>query len=124
MRLVRDPGQFDVLLTGNLFGDIVSDLSSGLGGGISASPSMSSGDDVWLFENPHGDAPDLVGTGQASPIPMLRPAILMLRHLGENDAADRIRGALDAALLAGLRTVDLGGEAGCDAVRDAIVLRL
>ncbi|MHC4830907.1 MAG: isocitrate/isopropylmalate family dehydrogenase, partial [Planctomycetota bacterium] len=124
MRLVRDPLRFDVLLAGNLFGDIVSDLASGLGGGISASPSISIADGVRSFENPHGKVPELTGTGKASPIPMLVPAILMLEHLGEADAARRTWSALEGVLEDGLRTVDLGGEAGCAEVQRALIARL
>jgi isocitrate dehydrogenase (NAD+) len=130
MRLVKRPGDFDVMLTGNLFGDIVSDLCSGLAGGITASPSMSYGGNllreggIALFENPHGKAPELVGTGGSNPLPMIRTANQMLRHLGEHEAADRIRGAVMAALEAGLSTVDQGGRDGCAAVERAIVGRL
>jgi len=124
MRLVRDPSQFDVLLTLNLFGDIISDLCSGLAGGISASPSASYGRGIALFENPHGKAPELVGTGKANPIPMLRTALLMLEHLDEKAAAARIEQALFAACRDGLLTVDKGGEAGIEAVKEAIISRL
>jgi isocitrate dehydrogenase (NAD+) len=121
MRLVKDPSGFDVLLTGNLFGDIVSDLCAGLAGGISAAPSASYGDGIALFENPHGHAPHLVGTGQANPIPMLRTAVLMLAHLGEADAAERLESAIAQASAAGLHTVDQGGEDGCAAVQAAVL---
>jgi len=121
MRLVKWPMQFDVLLTANLFGDIVSDLCSGLAGGISASPSASYGDDVALFENPHGKAEDLVGSGLASPIPMLRTSVLMLDHIGETEAAKRIDSAIHSAFSDGLRTVELGGTDGCAAVQSALL---
>ena len=124
MRLVRNPHHFDVLLTLNLFGDIISDLCSGLAGGISASPSASYGGNIALFENPHGKAPELVGTGAASPIPTLRAALLMLDHLGEKAAAGRIEVALRAALADGLRTTDLGGTATLTETRDAIIAKL
>ena len=124
MRLVRDPSQFDVLLTGNLFGDIVSDLASRLAGGIMASPSASYGEGVAMFENPHGKAPELVGTGRANPLPMLLPARLMLVHIGEEAAADRISRAIDGALAAGLRTVERGGAHGLAEVQDAVIARL
>ena len=121
MRLVKWPMQFDVLLTANLFGDIVSDLCSGLAGGISASPSASYGDDVALFECPHGKAESLVGSGLASPIPMLRTSVLMLDHLGETEAAQRIDAAIHSAFSNGLRTVDLGGTDGCAAVQSTLL---
>ena len=121
MRLVRDPSWFDVLLTGNLFGDIVSDLCAGLAGGIMASPSASFGEGIAMFENPHGNAPELVGTGRANPIPIIRTAAMMLTHLGETTAADRIEAALEAIVADGLRTVDMGGTAGCSEVQAALV---
>jgi isocitrate dehydrogenase (NAD+) len=130
MRLVKRPSDFDVMLAGNLFGDIISDLCSGLAGGITASPSVSYGGNllreggIALFENPHGKAPGLAGTGRANPLPMIRTANQLLRHLGENAAADRIRGAVMASLEAGLSTVDQGGSDGCAAVERAIVSRL
>ncbi|MFT5685117.1 MAG: isocitrate dehydrogenase (NAD+) [Myxococcota bacterium] len=121
MRMVRNPRQFDVLLALNLFGDIVSDLASGLAGGITASPSASHGGGIAMFENPHGNAPELVGNGRANPIPMLRTAVLMLEHLGETSAAARIERALFAVCEAGLKTVDLGGDAGCAEVKAALL---
>jgi isocitrate dehydrogenase (NAD+) len=124
MRLVKDPAQFDVLLCGNLFGDIVSDLASGLGGGITASPSMSLGEGVRLYANPHGNAPHLVGTGRANPLPMLLSALPLVRDLGEADAARRIEQALHASLAAGLRTHEVGGSASTADVRDALCSRL
>lgn len=124
MYLVKDPTWFDVLLTGNLFGDIVSDLCAGLAGGITAAPSASYGEGIALFENPHGVAPDLVGTGRANPIPMVRTAALMLSHLGETDAATRVEAAIAAAYAGGLRTVDQGGEDGCAAAQAAVLHHL
>jgi isocitrate dehydrogenase (NAD+) len=124
MHLVRNPLRFDVLLTGNLFGDIVSDLCSGLGGGISTSPSLSRSEEIFLFENPHGKAPDLVGTGLANPLPMIQAAIPMLCHLGEDAAARNIRAAMEGALRGGLSPVDQGGSDGCAAFETAILARL
>ncbi len=124
MKLVRWPMSFDVLLTGNLFGDIVGDLVSGLAGGISASASYSVGDGPALFENPHGKALNLVGTGMANPIPMLIAATHLLRHMGEAPTADRVRDAIDGACAAGLRTVEFGGSAGCREVQEAVIARL
>lgn len=124
MRLVRRPSDFDVLLTANLFGDIVSDLASGLAGGITAAASGSIGDGVTLFENPHGKSPGLTGTGRANPIPMIMTSLLMLRHLGEYDAAARIHWAVCAILEGGMRTVELGGDAGCAEVQRALIERL
>jgi len=124
MHLIRNPLRFDVLLTGNLFGDIVSDLCSGLGGGISTSPSLSRSEEIFLFENPHGKAPDLVGTGLANPLPMIQAAIPMLCHLGEDAAARNIRTAMEGALQGGLSPVDQGGSDGCAAFEKAIRARL
>jgi len=124
MRMVRNPRQFDVLLALNLFGDIVSDLASGLAGGITASPSASHGSGIAMFENPHGKAPELTGTGRANPIPMLRTAVLMLEHLGETEAAARIERAIFAVCEAGISTVELGGADGCVEIKDAILSRL
>ncbi len=124
MKLVRWPMSFDVLLTGNLFGDIVGDLCSGLAGGITAATTCSYGDGVALFENPHGKAESLIGTGKANPIPTLRAALYMLRHLGEHEAKDRIEGALHAAVKAGLCPVERGGTDGIVEIRDAITARL
>jgi isocitrate dehydrogenase (NAD+) len=124
MRLVRNPNQFDVLLCGNLFGDIVSDLASGLAGGIVASASYSVGDQVAIFENPHGKAPELVGQDAANPLPMLRAAKHMLRHLGERAAADRLLAAIEGTVAAGIATKDQGGAARCSEVEAAILARL
>lgn len=124
MRMVRWPTSFDVLLCGNLFGDIVSDLAAGLAGGITVGGAVNHGDGVEIFENPHGRAPDLVGTGRASPLPGLVQAVNLLRSLGETDAAERIDAALRTALLAGLRPVDAGGDDGCAQVQTAVESRL
>lgn len=124
MKLVRNPRAFDVLLAGNLFGDIVSDLASGLGGGILASPSASYGEGCALFENPHGKAPELVGTGLANPVPMLRAGALLLRHIGSHAVADRVDGAIRAVYAAGLATVEQGGAARCDEVERALLARI
>ena len=124
MRLVRNPNQFDVLLCGNLFGDIVSDLASGLAGGIAAAASYSVGDEVAIFENPHGKAPELVGRDAANPIPMLQAAKHMLRHLGEDAAADRLLAAIEGTTASGLQTADQGGTARCSEIEAAILERI
>ena len=77
-----------------------------------------------MFENPHGKAPELVGANKANPIPMLRPAVLMLEHIGEKGAAARIDQAMRAAVEAGLRTADMGGDATTEQARDAIIANL
>ncbi len=124
MRLVKDPSQFDVLLCGNLFGDIVADLVTGLAGGIATAGATNYGDDVVVFENPHGKAPELTGTGRANPVPMIIQGINLLHHIGEGDAARRLAQATMDTLGSGLKTADQGGDAGCVAVRDAVLGRL
>ncbi len=123
MKLVRWPQSFDVLLCGNLFGDIVADLAAGLAGGISVGGSHNFGDELQLFENPHGKAPELVGTGKANPIGNLLMGIALLHSLDETEPAHRLRAALEA-VLPELRTVDHGGEHGCRAVEEAITTAL
>ena len=107
MQVVRDPQQFDVVLTGNLFGDILSDLAAALPGSLGLLPSASVGGEVSLFEPVHGSAPDIAGTDRANPIGTLLSAALLLDELGEAEAADAIRHGVDKTLDAGLRTADL-----------------
>ena len=124
MRLTRWPAQFDVLLCGNLFGDIVSDLAAGLTGGILTGASASYGDAAAIFANPHGKALDIVGADKANPIPLLRAAKHMLRHLGEDAAADRLIAAIEGAVAAGVHTADMGGSASTSELKAAILERL
>jgi 3-isopropylmalate dehydrogenase len=108
MQLIRDPKQFDVILTGNIFGDILSDEASMLSGSIGLLPSASVGDKVGVYEPIHGSAPDIAGQGIANPIATISSASMMLRFaLGENEAADRIDNAIKQALSEGYRTKDL-----------------
>jgi 3-isopropylmalate dehydrogenase len=109
MQLIRDPRQFDVILTGNIFGDILSDAASMLSGSIGLLPSASTGEGVGLFEPIHGSAPDIAGQGIANPIATIASAAMMLRYgLDENRAADRIDAAIQRALREGYRTGDIG----------------
>ncbi len=109
MQLIRDPRQFDVILTGNIFGDILSDAASMLSGSIGLLPSASTGDGVGLFEPIHGSAPDIAGQGIANPIATIASAAMMLRYaLDETSAADRIDAAIKQALADGYRTGDIG----------------
>jgi isocitrate dehydrogenase (NAD+) len=125
MQLALDPGPFDVVLLENLYGDIVSDLASGLVGGLGLVPGANIGTAAAVFEAVHGSAPDLAGRDAANPLALILSAALMLRHLGESDAADRIDLAVVDALQEGsVRTRDLGGTAGTRAMRDAIVARV
>lgn len=112
MQVVKDPRQFDVVLTGNLFGDILSDLAAALPGSLGLLPSASVGGNVGLFEPVHGSAPDIAGTDQANPIAAILSGALLLDELDETDAASAIRHAVDATLDKGLRTADLASEKG------------
>ncbi len=112
MNLVMDPTKYDVLLLGNLFGDIVSDLAAGLVGGLGVVPGANIGDNCAVFEAVHGSAPDIAGKNMANPTALIFSALLMLRHIGENDAADRIWKAILVTLSIGQNvTPDLGGTA-------------
>ncbi len=112
MHLVMRPEQFDVLVLPNLYGDIVSDLCAGLVGGLGVVPGANLGKDVAVFEAVHGSAPDIADQNVANPTALLLSAVMMLRHLGETDAAVRVKAALDRVLSAGeVRTRDLGGSA-------------
>ena len=90
MQLVLDPRQFDVLLLPNLYGDVVSDLAAGLVGGLGMVPSGNLGEDAALFEAVHGTAPDIAGKGVANPTALLLSGVMMLRHIGEPEAARRV----------------------------------
>ena len=111
MHLVMRPETFDVLVLPNLYGDIVSDLCAGLVGGLGVVPGANLGENAAVFEAVHGSAPDLAGQNLANPTALLLSSLLMLHHLGEDAAADRIRTGLDQVLTTGVRTRDLGGEA-------------
>ncbi|HHI80431.1 MAG TPA: isocitrate/isopropylmalate dehydrogenase family protein [Planctomycetes bacterium] len=113
MRLVMDPTQFDVLVMENLFGDILSDLSSGLIGGLGMAPSANIGEKYSVFEAVHGSAPDIAGKGLANPTALILSGVLMLHHIGEGEAAARIEKAVERTLSdPANRTGDLGGSAG------------
>jgi len=125
MQLVRDPGQFDVLLLENLYGDIVSDLCAGLVGGLGVVPGANVGDDVAVFEAVHGSAPDIAGKRLANPTAVILSGVEMLKHVGEADAARRVEAAVHAVLAEpALRTRDLGGKATTDQFTDAVIERL
>ena len=122
MQLVLHPERFDVLVLENLFGDIVSDLAAGLVGGLGVAPGANHGEGVAVFEAVHGSAPDIAGQGIANPLALMRSAILMLRHLGQNTAVDRIRGALyETIVTQKVMTRDLGGEASTREFTDSVV---
>jgi isocitrate dehydrogenase (NAD+) len=112
MKLVLDPSQFDVLVMENLFGDIISDLTSGLIGGLGVAPGGNFGKGCSVFEAVHGSAPDIAGKGIANPTALILSGALMLQHLGENEPAERIRGAVNRVLGEGKTvTRDLAGSA-------------
>jgi isocitrate dehydrogenase (NAD+) len=125
MKLVIDPWQFDVLVTTNLFGDILSDLVAGLVGGLGMAPGANIGRDAAIFEAVHGSAPDIAGKGLANPIALLLAAAMMLEHVGRHDLAARLRRAIDQTLnVDQVRTGDLGGRASTAAFTQALVARI
>ncbi len=122
MHLVMDPSKFDVLLLGNLFGDIVSDLAAGLVGGLGVVPGANIGDDCAVFEAVHGSAPDIAGKNLANPTALIFSALLMLRHLGEGQAADTIWKSMVVTLAEGHKlTRDLGGTCSTTEYADELV---
>jgi len=125
MQLVIDPNRFDVIVTTNLFGDILSDLVSGLVGGLGLAPGANIGREAAIFEAVHGTAPDIAGQGIANPGALVLAACLMLDHVGDRFRADRIRRALEATIRAGsVLTKDLGGSATTREFTDAVITRL
>jgi isocitrate dehydrogenase (NAD+) len=125
MKLVINPHQFDVLVMENLYGDIVSDLCAGLVGGLGVVPAANLGTDYAVFEAVHGSAPDIAGKNVANPTALILSAVMMLRHLGETAAADRIESAVRQVLEKGERTTpDLGGPASTTEMTDAIIAAL
>lgn len=125
MQIVLDPHQYDVLLMENLYGDIMSDLCSGLTGGLGVAPGANIGDECAVFEAVHGSAPDIAGQNKANPIALTISAAMMLRHIGERAAARRIEVAIDRVLLDGtVRTGDMGGTASTTEITDAIIAAL
>lgn len=126
MQLVRNPGQFDVIVTGNLFGDILSDQASMCAGSIGMLPSASlDARQKGLYEPIHGSAPDIAGQGKANPLATILSAAMMLRYsLGQAGNADRIEAAVAEALSTGARTADLGGSHSTRAMGDAVLAAL
>ncbi len=125
MALVLDPHQFDVIVTENMFGDILSDQAAGLVGGLGFAPGANIGKDAAIFEAVHGSAPDIAGKNIANPTALLLAACLMLDHLGLGETAERLRRALLDTLHEGeILTRDLGGSAGTDEFAAAVAARL
>ena len=122
MQLVLNPYQFDVIVAPNLYGDILSDLCAGLIGGLGLAPAANIGDEVSIFEPVHGSAPDLAGKKVANPTAMILSAVLMMRQIGETEAADRIEKAIEAVINAGRYTTpDLGGHSSTLEMADAVM---
>ena len=125
MKLVINPHAFDVMVMENLFGDIVSDLTAGLVGGLGLAPSANVGEGVAVFEAVHGSAPDIAGKGIANPTALILSAVLMLRYLSEREAADRIENAVRTVFARGeMRTGDLGGSATTGQFVDAVLAEM
>jgi len=125
MQLVLDPWQFDVILTTNLFGDILSDEMAGLVGGLGMAPAANIGVDAAIFEAVHGSAPDLAGRGVANPLALLLASAMMLDHVERQDLARRMRKAIDLTLNEDkVRTRDLGGTASTEQFTQSIIERL
>jgi len=125
MQLVINPLRFDVLLLENLYGDIVSDLGAGLVGGLGIVPGANIGEEIAVFEAVHGAAPDIAGRGIANPSALIQTSVLMLKHLGQREAADRIQSALEKVLAEGkMITRDLGGNATTLEFTDAVIRSL
>jgi isocitrate dehydrogenase (NAD+) len=125
MQLVLNPWQFDVIVTTNLFGDILSDLIAGLIGGLGLAPGANIGTQAAIFEAVHGSAPDIAGKGLANPVALLLASALMLDHAGLPDLGTRLRTAVhDAVVTDGVRTRDLGGDIGTKEITNAIIARL
>src|SRR5213593_4602547 len=125
MQLVQKPELYDVLVLPNLYGDIVSDLAAGLVGGLGVAPGANIGTEAAVFEPVHGSAPKYAGLNKANPTALILSGVLMLRHLGEQAAAEQVESALRAVIADGRRTTyDLGGDAGTREFADAIIERL
>ncbi|HEX7490812.1 MAG TPA: isocitrate/isopropylmalate dehydrogenase family protein [Candidatus Limnocylindrales bacterium] len=125
MQLVQKPEMYDVLVLPNLYGDIVSDLCAGLVGGLGVAPGANIGPDAAVFEAVHGSAPKYAGQNKANPTALMLSGVLLLRHIGQQTAAERVEGAIRDVIAEGrITTYDLGGSAGTSQFADAIVARL
>ena len=129
MQLVRKPQQFDVLVLPNLYGDIISDLCAGLVGGLGLAPGANLGDDAAIFESTHGSAPKYAGQNKVNPMAMMLSGVMMLRHLGENKAADRLEKAVAGVIAEGKSVTydmkpDGAGAVGTSQVADAVIEKL
>ena len=130
MQLVRRPQQFDIIVAPNLYGDIISDLCAGLVGGLGLAPGANIGDEMAVFEPTHGSAPKYTGQNRVNPVAMMLSGVMMLRHLGEAEAAGRVEKAIAEVIAEGRQvTYDMkpgaGGKAvGTSQVADAVIEKL
>jgi homoisocitrate dehydrogenase len=124
MKLILQPEGYRIIVTTNMFGDILSDLAAALVGGLGTLPAANLGGSAAVFEPVHGSAPDIAGQGIANPIATVLASAMLLDHLGEANAANQVRRAVDLALTDGVRTPDLGGQATTHAMTQAIIDRL
>ncbi len=125
LQLVLDPTRFDMLLLENLYGDIVSDMCAGFIGGLGMAPGANIGEDGAIFEAVHGSAPDIAGKNLANPLALILSSAMLLDHLGEQDAARRVRAAVEAVLREGKKlTRDLGGSAGTTEIAEAVAAKV
>jgi isocitrate dehydrogenase (NAD+) len=125
MQLVSRPQQFDVLVMGNLYGDLISDLGAGVVGGVSATAGINIGEGIRVYESFHGGSREAVGENRANPLPLLLPAADLLESVGQGEAARRIIAAVETVLTEGrVRTPDLGGQATTTEMADAIIAAL
>jgi isocitrate dehydrogenase (NAD+) len=125
MQLVLDPTRFDVIVTTNMFGDILSDLCAGLVGGLGLAPASNIGADAAMFEAVHGSAPDIAGKGVANPAALIQAAALLCDHVGQTEVGARVQQAVERVIVRGeVRTPDLGGEATTAELTDAVLAEL
>jgi len=125
MQLVMNPWQYDIILTENLYGDILSDLCSGLVGGLGLVPGANLGAECAIFEAVHGSAPDIAGQDKANPTALIQSAVLMLHHIGEAATAEKVQAALEKVYAEGKTlTRDVGGTSGTRAFAAAVIAAL
>jgi len=129
MQLVKNPRQFDVIVTPNLYGDILSDLCAGLVGGLGVAPGANVGDELAVFEPTHGSAPRYTGQNKANPMAMMLSGVMMLRHLSEENAADRLEKAIADVIAEGESVTydmksDSSSAVGTSQVADAVIEKL
>lgn len=125
MQLVQYPEKYDVMVLPNLYGDIISDLCAGLIGGLGIAPGANIGDEIALFEPTHGSAPRYAGQNKVNPTALILSSVLMLKHIGEKEAAEKVLNATAAVIEEGISvTYDLGGTAGTSQMADAIIEKI